>query len=156
MNKFEREQASLEILSPYQKLHVRRKAKRPRPGKRFNKVPFTSKNMGTMWKKERVWVMIDLLQLQMKNAWCVYKVHSYYSFLQGPIMKAYIEENQARRIVSRSAVTIKLMKDANNKALMRYWSRSWTWLSLLIATVTTPPCLEYVRDGPGWCIDTYT
>ena len=113
---FEREQASLEILSPYQKLHVRRKAKRPRPVKRFNKVPFTSKNMGTMWKKERVWVMIDLLQLQMKNDWCVYKVHSYYPFLQGPIMKAYIEENQARRIVSRSAVTIKLMKDANNKA----------------------------------------
>ena len=34
---FEREQASLEIISPYHKLHLRRKAKRPRPGQKFNK-----------------------------------------------------------------------------------------------------------------------
>ena len=31
-------------------------------------------------------------------------------------MKAYIEENQARRIATSSSVIIKLMKDANNKA----------------------------------------
>ena len=113
---FEREEVSLELISPYQKLHLRRKARRPRSSKKFNKVTFNAKNMGTMMKKDRVWVMVDLLKLQLESGWIVYKVHSYYSFLQGPIMRAYIEENQARRIASTSPVIVKLMKDANNKA----------------------------------------
>ena len=110
---FERKAVSLELISPYQKLHLRRKAKRPRPSKKFNKVVFNSKNMGTMLKKVRVWVIVDLLKLQLESGWIV---HSYYSFLQGPIMKSYIEENEARRIASNSPVIVKLMKDANNKA----------------------------------------
>ena len=113
---FEKESVSLELLSPYQMVHLRRKAKRPRPSKKFNKLVFSSKNMGTMLKKTRVWVMVDLLQLQVASGWIVHTVHSYYSFLQGPIMRSYIEENQARRIASTSPVIIKLMKDANNKA----------------------------------------
>ena len=113
---FEREAVSLELISPYQKIHLRRKAKRPKPSKKFNKLVFNSKNMGTMLKKTRVWVMVDLLKLQMASGWVVHTVHSYYSFLQGPIMRSYIEENQARRIASTSPVIIKLMKDANNKA----------------------------------------
>ena len=112
---FEREAVSLELISPYQKLHLRRKAKRPRPSKKYNKVTFNAKNMGTLIKKSRVWVMVDLLKLQLESGWIVHRVHSYYSFLQGPIMKSYIEENQARRIASNSPVIIKLMKDANNK-----------------------------------------
>ena len=113
---FEREAVSLELISPYQKIHLRRKAKRPRPSKKFNKLVFNTKNMGTMLKKTRVWVMVDLLKLQMASGWIVHTVHSYYSYLQGPIMRSYIEENQARRIASKSPVIIKLMKDANNKA----------------------------------------
>ena len=59
---FEKESVSLELLSPYQMVHLRRKAKRPRPSKKFNKLVFNSKNMGTMLKKRRVWVMIDLFK----------------------------------------------------------------------------------------------
>ena len=50
-----------------------------------------------------------------RTDWEIYV--AYYSFKQDYIMKTYIEENQGRRIASSPAVIIKLMKDANNKAV---------------------------------------
>ena len=50
---FERERSSLRVLSLYEILHVRKKAKRPTTAKKFNKVPFISKNMGTLFSKKR-------------------------------------------------------------------------------------------------------
>ena len=95
-------------------LHLRRPSKLKR--QKFNKVYFCKKNMGTMLRKKRCWVMVELLQLEVEQGWVVTKVHTYYSFLQSYTMKRYIEENQKRRMESTDPVTIKLMKDANNKA----------------------------------------
>ena len=111
---FEREECNLESLSPYQLVHLRRPSKLKR--RKYNKVYFTVKNMGTMWRKKRDWVNVDLLQLQVDQGWFITRVHTYYSYLQSYTMKAYIEENQKRRMQSTDPVTIKLMKDTNNKA----------------------------------------
>ena len=111
---FEREECNLGSLSPYQLLHLRRPSKLKK--RKFNKVYFSTKNMGTMQRKKRIWVMVELLQLQVKQGWAITRVHTYYSFPQSYTMKSYIEANQKRRMQSTDAVTIKLMKDANNKA----------------------------------------
>ena len=111
---FTKEQSALSNMGPYQILHMRKKSKLST--RSFNKVNFNAKNMGTMVPKQRNWVMIDGLIQQIAAGWIVTRVHTYYSYLQDYIMKNYINQNQKRRMESKEAVVIKLMKDANNKA----------------------------------------
>ena len=94
---FEREKASLSISSPYKLLHGRKFSKIPKPNKKFNKVYYTEKNMGTLFPKMRKWIVIDSLLASLKNGWVLNRVHENYSVLQDFIMKDCILKNQKNK-----------------------------------------------------------
>ena len=60
--------------------------------------------------------MVDGLRVLMSLGSVMTAVHNYYSYLQDYLMRDYILINQKRRMESTESVTIKFMKDANNKA----------------------------------------
>ena len=113
---FEREKASLSISSPYKILHGRKFSKIPKPHKKFNKVYYTEKNMGTLFPKMRKWIVIDSLLASLKNGWVLKRVHEYYSVLQDFIMKDYILKNQKIRMNAPNSVVVQLAKNMNNTA----------------------------------------